>query len=126
MSRASQFALAIRVVPSLMLVPVVIKRRVKSSRCSQLPQSIATTAADRPSTTSASTPTSPTPAGPAENRHRLHDLAARADHAIRLTNIAGRHEVARPRHHELGQVASLFLIRFDHVDKLALVTENPP
>src|SRR5450755_1063557 len=36
---ASQSVLAIRVVPSLMLVPVVMKR-LKSSRCSQLPLSI--------------------------------------------------------------------------------------
>jgi hypothetical protein len=37
---ASQSVLAIRVAPSLMLVPVVMNRLVKSSRCSQLPQSI--------------------------------------------------------------------------------------
>jgi len=37
---ASQPVLAIRVAPSLMLVPVVMNRLVKSSRCSQLPQSI--------------------------------------------------------------------------------------
>ncbi len=63
---------------------------------------------------------------PQENRHRLHDLAAGADHSIRLTGIASGHETARPRHHEPRQVASLFLIRFDHADKLASVTENPP
>jgi hypothetical protein len=38
--------------------------------------------------------------------------------------IAGGHETARPRHHEPRQIASLFLIRFDHADKLALVTET--
>ena len=44
----------------------------------------------------------------------------------RLEDIAGGHETARPRHHEPRQVASLFLIRFDHADKLAPVTEKPP
>ena len=63
---------------------------------------------------------------PQENRHRLHDLAAGPDDPIRLTGIAGGHETARPRHHEPRQIASLFLIRFDHADKLAPVTENPP
>jgi hypothetical protein len=38
--------------------------------------------------------------------------------------IAGGHEPARPRHYEPRQIASLFLIRFDHADKLAPVTEN--
>ena len=38
MIAAGQSMLAIRVVPSLMLAPVVMKRLVKSSRCSQPPQ----------------------------------------------------------------------------------------
>ena len=63
---------------------------------------------------------------PQENRHRPHDLAAGADDAIRLTGIARGHETARPRHHEPRQIASLFLIRFDHADKLAPMTENTP
>ena len=63
---------------------------------------------------------------PQENRHRLHDLAAGADDAIRLMGIARGHETARPRHHEPRQIASLFLIRFDHADKLAAITENTP
>ena len=63
---------------------------------------------------------------PQENRHRLHNLAAGPHDAIRLMGISGGHETARPRHHEPRQVASLFLIRFDHADKLASVTENPP
>jgi hypothetical protein len=41
-------------------------------------------------------------------------------------DIAGGHETARPRHHEPGQIASLFLIRFDHADKLASIAENTP
>ena len=41
-------------------------------------------------------------------------------------DIAGGHETACPRHHEPGQIASPFLIRFDHADKLASITENPP
>ena len=69
---------------------------------------------------------SPTPAGPAENRHRPHDLAARADDAIRLSGVPRGHETACPRHHEPRQIASLFLIRFDHADKLAAMTENTP
>jgi hypothetical protein len=48
-----------------------------------------------------------------------------AYHLIRLTGITGGHETARPRHHQPGQIASVFLIRFDYADKLALVTENP-
>jgi hypothetical protein len=61
---------------------------------------------------------------PQENRHRLHDVAAATHDAIRLTGIAGGHETARPHHHEPGQIVSLFLIRFDHADKLAPITEN--
>ena len=49
-----------------------------------------------------------------------------ADHAVRLTVIARGHEPACPRHHEPGQIASLFIPRFDHADKLASLTENAP
>jgi hypothetical protein len=63
---------------------------------------------------------------PQENRHRLHNLAARPDYLIGLMGIAGGHETARPRHHEPRQITSLFLIRFDHADKLAPITENTP
>jgi hypothetical protein len=63
---------------------------------------------------------------PQENRHRLDDLAAGPDYLIGLMGIAGGHETARPGHHEPGQIAFLFLIRFDHADKLAPVTETSP
>ena len=63
---------------------------------------------------------------PQEDRHRLHDLAARPDYLVRLMGIASGHETSRPRHHEPGQIAFLFLIRFDHADKLAPVTETLP
>jgi hypothetical protein len=38
--------------------------------------------------------------------------------------IAGGHETACTRHYEPGQIASLFLIWFDHPDKLAPISEK--
>jgi hypothetical protein len=61
-----------------------------------------------------------------EHRHRLRDIAVRPDHTVRLTVIARGHQPARSRHHEPGQVAFLFIPRFDHADKLARLTENAP
>jgi hypothetical protein len=63
---------------------------------------------------------------PQEHRHRLHDPAARPDHPIWLMGIARGHETPRPRHHEPRQVTPLLFPRFDHADKLAPATENPP
>jgi hypothetical protein len=56
----------------------------------------------------------------------LRDLAVRPNDTVRLTIIARGHEPTRPRHHEPGQIAPLFLPRFDHADKVAVLTKNVP
>ena len=56
---------------------------------------------------------------PQESRYRLCDYAVGPGNPIRLMDIAGGDETSCPRHHEPGQIASLFLIRIDHADKLA-------